>query len=46
MKGEQVLREQRASIEEVKSHILKSDRKWIIQNFHIEEIDAKEFFIG
>jgi hypothetical protein len=41
VKGGQVLRGERASIDEVKTEILKSDVRRIIQNYEIEEADAK-----
>jgi len=42
VKGGQVLRGQRASIDEVKLRILKSDEKIITQNFEIKEVDVEE----
>jgi hypothetical protein len=41
VKGGQVLRGERASIDEVKAWILKSDVRRTIQNYEIEEADAK-----
>jgi uncharacterized protein with FMN-binding domain len=41
VKGGQVLQGERASIDEVKARILKSDVRRTIQNYEIEEADAK-----
>jgi hypothetical protein len=41
MKGGQVLRGERAYIDEVKARILKSDVRRIIQNYEIEEANAE-----
>jgi hypothetical protein len=42
VKGGQVLRGERASIEEVRSRILKSGTKRTFQSFEQEEVDAEE----
>jgi hypothetical protein len=41
VKGGQVLQGERASIDEVKARILKSDVRRTIQNYEIEEADAE-----
>jgi hypothetical protein len=41
VKGSQVLQGERASIDEIKTRILKSDVRRTIQNYKIEEVDVE-----